>query len=167
MPGHGHVLTPELDAELREYLGLKREERLNGYTNEAIKKLLSDFSLALNTHIDEDRRNFADIRQTLQAHHIRIESLEAKAEIKPIPSGKTETIKPPSVTDTGSYRIDPQEWQKVEKFVSQLQEDKKTSDAVQRELTKKVRFWWKVAAAAVAIGGPLATAFGWALHHFH
>jgi hypothetical protein len=171
----------DLDKELSDYLGLKRTEREEGNTNAAIRKLIENLSDNLGRHILDDERQFTEIHGILASHGHRITTLEATAAMKPIPSGAGQSLPPPVATSTGSFKIPPEQWARIVEHVDALERDKLNAEAESRgakgeqerlskandELQGRVKYILVVAGGVITVVGATATAFGWALHHFH
>jgi hypothetical protein len=163
-----------LDTELSAYLGIKKREREEGNTNEEIRKMLRTLTDALQEHQAEDARQFKRIDETLVAHNVRLTSLEAQSVMKPIPLGRGESIRPPSPTDTGSFKIGPQEWAQFSAHVEQLTEDKRVADGVTKQLREDktklqgdVKFILALGGGIITLIGAVAVAVEWSMHHIH
>jgi hypothetical protein len=168
------IRREELDTALASYLGVQKQEQEKGNTLGAIRKLIQDTFTALQEHVAEDARQFKGIHETLNAHHVRLTSLEAQSAMKPIPLGRGESIPPPVSTDTGSFKISPQQWSQFSAHVEQLTEDKKLADGVNRKLAedkknlqRDVKFILALGGGIITLIGSIAIAVEWSLHHIH
>lgn len=176
------AMTPDTERLLKEYLDLKGDERKKGYTNEQVIKAVKNLATNLNEHIAADEREFKRIHEVLDTHNDRIRVLEvARNETHPIPTGVRESLVPPDVTDTGSYRIDPKNWSKVTAYVDDLQKKELINEGVKKQLKesadeaerkaeraeKKFEFWMKVGGAFVAIVTGGTAFYEYVAHHWH
>lgn len=166
-------ISPELDKELRDYLGLKKEERAQGNTNAAIKQMLSAFWDALNLHIKEDERQFNEIHTALQSHHVRLTNLETVTSMKPINSSR-ESINPPVATSTGSFKIKPEEWQQIADHVTKLETENrekeikiKAVEEANERLANRVKYGLGLATGVIAVIAGIVTGITYLSHHFH
>jgi hypothetical protein len=136
------VSRPEIDERLAEYLGLKEQEREKGNTNEAIRKLIERYFTLLQEHIAEDAREFKRVNETLNAHHLRLTSLENLSVTKPTPLGQGESIPPPlslgdkvdfKRTPMGGIKLDQKDQAILAQRMAKLEEERRIADAVAAE----------------------------------
>jgi hypothetical protein len=132
----------ELDRQLGDYLGLKKKEREEGNTNEAIRKALATLTTGLQDHAAEDARRFDRVDKILDSHHLRLTSLESQSVVKSIPLGQGESIPPPLTlgdktdwkrTPMGGIKLDQKDQAVLATRMAKLEEERRIADAVARE----------------------------------